>query len=268
MLSPLVLLALATSICFSGCAEEKVEATPAPVQLAQNEAAPQTEEPTPAAEEAPIVEVTSGAATLDTEEARMGYTLGLQMGQQLRELGALDYAALALGVQDAVEDNDPKVTEEQMMQAMQKLQEKMMAAQMAEQAELSERGDALATMSAEILAANKENGEISVTESGLQYQVIEEGTGATPAASDSVTVHYTGTFADGEVFDSSVERGEPTTFNVGGVIPGWTEALQLMKEGAKYKLWIPGDLAYGPQGRPGIPPNAMLNFEVELISIN
>lgn len=206
--------------------------------------------------------------TLDGDEAVMGYTLGLQMGQQLQGLGTIDYGALALGVQDAVEDNEPKVSEDQMMQAFEQLQQKMMAAQMAAQAEASERGEALSALSDKILADNKEKDGITVTESGLQYQVIEAGTGATPTVSDSVTVHYTGTFADGEVFDSSVERGQPATFNVGGVIPGWTEALQLMKEGAKYKLWIPGDIAYGPQGRGGIPPNAMLIFEVELIAVN
>ena len=224
----------------------------APVAIAQDE---------PAEEAAP-------APALEGDDAIAAYTLGIQMGQQLADLGALDYDALALGVKDAVEGNDPKVTQEQMMQAMQMLQQKMMAAQQAAQAEVAAKGDKLRELSDKILEENKQKDDIHVTESGLQYKVIEEGTGASPTENDSVTVHYTGTFADGEVFDSSVERGQPATFNVGGVIPGWTEALQIMKVGAKYKLWIPGDLAYGPNGRGDIPPDAMLIFDVELIAIN
>ncbi|REJ84922.1 MAG: peptidylprolyl isomerase [Bacteroidetes bacterium] len=108
----------------------------------------------------------------------------------------------------------------------------------------------------------------TVTASGLKYIVVQEGTGASPAATSNVTVHYTGMFMDGKIFDSSVQRGQPATFGLNQVIKGWTEGLQLMKEGGKTKFLIPPDLAYGPMGRPGIPPNSTLIFEVELIKVN
>ncbi len=119
------------------------------------------------------------------------------------------------------------------------------------------------------LKKNKEKSGIKVTDSGLQYKVLLEGTGKSPGATDRVTVHYEGTLIDGTKFDSSYDRGEPIDFGLNQVIRGWTEGLQLMKEGAKYKLFIPSDLAYGPQGSPGaIPPNAALIFTVELIRVN
>ena len=118
------------------------------------------------------------------------------------------------------------------------------------------------------LAENAKREEVTTTASGLQYEVLLEGEGDSPKATDEVTVHYHGTLIDGSVFDSSVERGQPATFPVNGVIPGWIEALQLMKPGAKYKLFIPSDLAYGERGAGQmIGPNSTLIFEVELISI-
>jgi FKBP-type peptidyl-prolyl cis-trans isomerase FklB len=117
------------------------------------------------------------------------------------------------------------------------------------------------------LAENKKKSGIKALPSGLQYKVITEGKGKSPKATETVTVHYRGTLIDGTEFDSSYKRGQPATFPVGGVIKGWTEALQLMKEGAKWQLVIPSDLAYGESGRQGIPPNAVLVFEVELVSI-
>jgi FKBP-type peptidyl-prolyl cis-trans isomerase FklB len=117
------------------------------------------------------------------------------------------------------------------------------------------------------LAENKTKPGIQSTPSGLQYQIIKEGTGAKPSATDQVKVHYHGTLIDGKVFDSSVQRGEPATFPVNGVIQGWVEALQLMPTGSKWKLFIPSNLAYGPQGTGGIPPNSVLIFEVELLEI-
>jgi FKBP-type peptidyl-prolyl cis-trans isomerase len=118
------------------------------------------------------------------------------------------------------------------------------------------------------LAENAKKEGVKSTPSGLQYKVLTEGDGAMPAATDTVKVHYTGTFIDGKKFDSSVDRGEPATFGVDQVIPGWTEALQLMKVGSKWQLAIPSDLAYGPQGRGAqMPPNSVLLFDVELIEI-
>jgi FKBP-type peptidyl-prolyl cis-trans isomerase len=120
----------------------------------------------------------------------------------------------------------------------------------------------------QFLEENKKNADVRETASGLQYVVEKEGEGASPAATDEVTVHYTGRLLDGTVFDSSVNRGEPATFPLNRVIPGWTEGVQLMKEGAKYTFFIPSDLAYGPQGIPGaIPPHSTLVFEVELIKV-
>jgi FKBP-type peptidyl-prolyl cis-trans isomerase len=117
------------------------------------------------------------------------------------------------------------------------------------------------------LAANKTKPGVKTTASGLQYQSMTEGKGAKPAATDTVKVHYVGTLLDGSKFDSSIDRGEPAQFPLNGVIAGWTEGLQLMPVGSKYKFWIPGNLAYGDRGRPGIEPNAMLTFEVELLEI-
>ena len=118
------------------------------------------------------------------------------------------------------------------------------------------------------LEENKKNEGVKVTASGLQYVVEKEGEGAQPTATDEVTVHYTGKLLNGQVFDSSVQRGEPATFPLNRVIPGWTEGVQLMKEGAKYTFFIPSDLAYGPQGIPNaIPPQSTLIFEVELIKV-
>ena len=117
------------------------------------------------------------------------------------------------------------------------------------------------------LGENKTKEGVKTAGSGLQYKVLKEGAGAQPKSSDSVTVNYRGTLLDGTEFDSSYKRGEPATFPVGGVIKGWTEALQLMKVGSKFQLFIPANLAYGEQGRPGIPPNSVLIFEVELMDV-
>jgi len=120
---------------------------------------------------------------------------------------------------------------------------------------------------AKFMADNAQRSEITTTESGLQYEVLKSGNGNTPIDTDRVTVHYTGTLLDGTVFDSSVDRGKPETFGVRQVIRGWTEALMMMKEGDKYKVYIPSDIAYGDQGRPSIPPGATLIFEMELLEI-
>jgi FKBP-type peptidyl-prolyl cis-trans isomerase FklB len=120
----------------------------------------------------------------------------------------------------------------------------------------------------QFLAENAKKDGIVVLESGLQYEILTEGTGAQPTAASTVRTHYHGTFTDGRVFDSSVERGEPAEFPVGGVIAGWTEALQLMQEGSKWRLYVPSNLAYGEQGSQGaIPPHSALVFEVELIAV-
>jgi FKBP-type peptidyl-prolyl cis-trans isomerase FkpA len=142
---------------------------------------------------------------------------------------------------------------------------KLQASQQAKQKEAAEKNKAEGE---KFLADNAKKPGVKVTASGLQYQVIKEGTGAKPAATDQVSVHYTGTLIDGTKFDSSYDRNEPAKFALNGVIPGWGEALQLMKVGSKYKLFIPSNLAYGDRGTPGpIGPNAALIFDVELLEI-
>ena len=123
------------------------------------------------------------------------------------------------------------------------------------------------TLGREFMEQNAKNDSVTQTTSGLQYMVLKEGTGAKPSAEDTVTVHYTGKLLDGTVFDSSVERGEPATFAVGQVIPGWVEGLQLMREGAAYRLFIPSNLAYGPHGTGPIQPNSTLIFDVQLLKV-
>ncbi|MEK9543204.1 MAG: FKBP-type peptidyl-prolyl cis-trans isomerase, partial [Luminiphilus sp.] len=177
----------------------------------------------------------------------------------------MDVDAYALGMKDAFEGAEPRLTEEEITAEMMAFQERMQAEREAEQ-ELLSAGNAEA--GAAFLAENAQREGVVVTDSGLQYEVIEAGTGASPGTDDQVEVHYRGTLIDGTVFDSSYDRGETVTFGVTQVIAGWTEALQLMQEGAKYKLYIPSDLAYGAGGAGQlIGPNSTLVFEVELIDV-
>jgi FKBP-type peptidyl-prolyl cis-trans isomerase len=139
--------------------------------------------------------------------------------------------------------------------------------QMEQVIERREQAPANLQQAQQFLEQNRQEPDVHVTDSGLQYQVIEEGEGESPDASDTVKVHYRGTLLDGTEFDSSYARGQPATFAVNQVVPGWTEALQEMKVGGTWKLWIPPDLGYGAQGRGPVPPNALMVFEVELIDI-
>ena len=183
-------------------------------------------------------------------------------GSGINELNVQDFANGVAAVYDGVQ---PEMTYEEAKQTVQefftKMQEEM-------EAEAAKAGEANKQIGEAFLSENAKREGIKVTESGLQYEVLTEGNGATPAASDKVEVHYTGTLIDGTVFDSSVERGVPAMFGVTQVIPGWVEALQLMKEGDKWRLYIPSDLAYGSQGAGGIiGPNSTLIFEVELLRV-
>lgn len=198
---------------------------------------------------------------LDTDQKRASYAIGQQLGKNFKDNNVdFDADVLLMALKDVKESKTSKMTQEEMGKAMQKLQE-MAQAKQGEVAETNKKkGD-------EYLEKNKAATGVKVTASGLQYVVEKEGTGKSPAETDEVKVHYTGTLVDGTKFDSSVDRGQPAEFPVNGVIKGWTEALQLMKEGSKYKLTIPADLAYGPMGRPGIPPNSVLLFDVELIEV-
>jgi len=203
---------------------------------------------------------------LKTFKDKLSYSLGVDMGSYLNGIGEeLDYEKLQLGLKDGFEGNQALLTPEEMESVQKEFAAKMKAEQEAQLKALQEKnktdGDAY-------LAANKAKTGVIVTESGLQYEVLKEGSGAVPTAEDTVTVHYKGTMIDGKVFDDSNARGEAATFGVTQVIPGWSEVLQLMKEGASYRVVIPPSLAYGEQGVPPmIEPNSVLVFEVDLISV-
>lgn len=197
---------------------------------------------------------------LDTDEKKASYAIGQQIGGNLKQQNIdFDADALAAALTDAAAGKN-EMSKDEMQAAMMKLQEMAMKKQ-------QEQAEGNAKAGKDYLEKNKTAAGVKTTASGLQYIVEKEGTGATPKKDDVVKVHYKGTLTNGEQFDSSIERGQPAEFPVGGVIPGWTEALQLMKVGGKAKLFIPPELAYGPSGRPGIPPNSVLLFDVELIEI-
>lgn len=197
---------------------------------------------------------------LKSDKGQASYAIGQQIGKNLKAQNIeIDPKTLAASLADATAGKS-EMTDEQIQKAMMKLQEMAMKKQQ-EAAENNKK------KAAEFLEKNKTAAGVKVTATGLQYSVITEGTGSTPTKEDTVKCHYTGTLIDGTKFDSSVDRGQPAEFPVAGVIPGWTEALQMMKVGSKYKLFIPPELAYGPAGRPGIPPNSALIFEVELLEI-
>lgn len=203
---------------------------------------------------------------LDTLMDKVSYSIGLNIGKDFKAQDIeVDPDLLARGIKDALSDAEPLLTDAEIEEAIGAFQQERMAEAEAMAKELGEKnrkeGDAF-------LQENAKKEGIVTLPSGLQYQVIEEGSGKSPEPGDQVTVHYRGTLVDGTVFDSSYDRGEPVTFPVEGVIPGWTEALQLMKEGAKWKLFIPPSLGYGEQGAgQAIGPNATLIFDVELIAV-
>ncbi|MFQ5355670.1 MAG: FKBP-type peptidyl-prolyl cis-trans isomerase [Desulfobacterales bacterium] len=192
----------------------------------------------------------------------IGYNIGNNLKQQKVEVKA---DVLAKGINDALAGNDQMMTQEEMQETMKQFQNEQMAKMQKEREEASGKNKAEGET---FLAENKSKEGVVTLESGLQYKVVEAGKGNIPAADDTVVVHYKGTLLDGTEFDSSYKRGQPATFPVKGVIPAWTEALQLMKEGAKWQLFIPSNLAYGERGAGGIiGPNATLLFDVELIEI-
>jgi FKBP-type peptidyl-prolyl cis-trans isomerase FklB len=201
-----------------------------------------------------------------SEEEKSSYAVGMNIGKGLKQQAAsLDIDAILAGLRDGFGDGDARLSEQEMQATLGALQQRLQAAEQARMQAAA--GENLAASQA-FLEQNKQREGVQTTASGLQYEVIEAGDGAMPTVADTVTVHYRGTLPDGTVFDSSYDRGEPVTFPIGGVIPGWQEALQLMKVGSKYKLAIPPDLAYGANGAgPVIGPNQALIFDVELLGI-
>ena len=198
---------------------------------------------------------------------RFSYALGISMGYNFRASGIdkIDVQDFADAVAAVFYGQATKMTAEE---AKVEVNKYFTALQQKQQEEAAKMADINKAAGEQFLAENGKRVEVKTTPSGLQYEVVKEGNGPKPAKGDVVTVHYTGTLIDGTVFDSSVERGEPATFGVNQVIPGWTEALQLMSEGSKWKLFIPSALAYGPNGAGGvIGPNQTLIFDVELIKV-
>ncbi len=198
---------------------------------------------------------------------RISYALGLSMGNNFRSSGIekINVKDFADGVAAVFSGETPKMSYDEAKAEIKKFFTEMEERQ---RASAEEMGKVNAAAGEAFLGENKKRAEVKTTSSGLQYEVLAEGTGVRPKSSDRVMVHYTGKLIDGTVFDSSVERGEPATFGVTQVIPGWVEALQLMKEGDKWRLFIPSNLAYGPNGAGGaIGPNSTLIFDVELIKV-
>jgi FKBP-type peptidyl-prolyl cis-trans isomerase len=206
------------------------------------------------------------AALARPVEERASYVIGYNLGRQLKQNDIKASTDLIIqGLRDGLSGAKGMLTDAEMQSTMQEFQKAVMAQQEAKQ---KAEGEKNKTEGEAFLAKNKARKEVKTTASGLQYEVLKEGTGPNPKATDTVTVNYKGTLMDGKTFDSSYDRGQPATFVLNQVIPGWTEGVQLMKVGAKYKFYIPAALGYGDKGAGNvIGPNAPLVFEVELISI-
>ncbi len=199
---------------------------------------------------------------LTTDKEKLSYALGVQIGQDFKQRKFdINTDTFVVAIKDMLADKKPQLSKAEITAVFQKLQKAQMEMQQAASGENSKKGKAF-------LAKNKNEKGIITLDSGVQYRIITEGKGKRPSASNSVVAHYTGTLINGTVFDSSVERGEPATFPVNGVIKGWQEVLQLMKTGAKWKVFIPPELAYGERGAGAdIGPNETLIFEIELLEI-
>jgi len=202
------------------------------------------------------------AVELKTTEQKVSYVFGLQIGQQMAQEGVeLDVAAFSEAISDVLNKKMPQLDQNEIQAALNAYQQERQAKTQAAAAGNQKEGD-------EFLATNKTKPGVKVTPSGLQYKIVTPGTGKHPAATSTVVVNYRGTLINGTEFDSSYKRGTPATFPVNQVIQGWQEGIPLMKEGAKWELYIPSDLAYGPAGTPsGIGPNSTLIFEVELLEV-
>ena len=208
----------------------------------------------------------TSSVKLATDDAKAAYSIGYMTAKSMSaQVPALDTKSYAAGFKDAYAKKAPAIKEADMKTVLMAFEAKVR-----KEAEDKQKKDAAeaVTKGATYLAENAKKAGVTTTASGLQYQVIKEGTGAKPVATDTVKVHYEGKLVDGTVFDSSIKRGEPVSFPLNQVIAGWTEGVQLMTVGSKYKFVIPANLAYGEQGGGPIPANSVLTFEVELLEIN
>ncbi|QJW92423.1 FKBP-type peptidyl-prolyl cis-trans isomerase [Spirosoma taeanense] len=227
---------------------------------------PAAKKPVTGAKPAATAKSTAGA-TLTSSLDSISYSIGLYMAQNLKQQGMTDLNStlLSRGIEDALKGGKTQLSQEQAGQILNAYAQKQYAIHNAENLKASAENKKIGEA---FLAENKTKSGVTTTASGLQYSIEKEGTGAKPTATDRVKVHYTGRLLDGKVFDSSVERGQPAEFGVGEVIRGWTEALQLMPVGSKWKLYIPAELAYGDRGAGAeIKPGSTLVFDVELLDI-
>lgn len=199
---------------------------------------------------------------LTTDETRVSYGIGRQLGDQLRDNPppGVSLDAVIAGIRDAFSGAASQVSPEDLNASFAVIRERM-------QAEAQQKAEAAAGAGKAFLAENAQRKGVTTLASGLQYEVLTAGDGAKPGLEDQVRTHYHGTLIDGSVFDSSYQRGQPAEFPVGGVIAGWTEALQLMGVGSKWRLYVPSELAYGAQGVGSIPPHSVLVFDVELLAV-
>ena len=234
------------------------------VLLAAEESDSSTAKPADRAAAARASSIPTLVQALSTQRGQLSYSLGLTVGANLRgttgQYADIDPIMVAAGVRDAMSGNQPLLNGQQAQTALIALQKLVIANR-------NKVGEVNLRQAKVFLTDNTKQDGVKSTSSGLQYKIMRPGKGRSPVYSDKVSVHYTGTLLDGTVFDSSYQRGQPMLFTVGGVIRGWTEALQLMKVGGKWQLFIPPDLAYGANGSGSIPPNSALKFEVELLEI-
>jgi FKBP-type peptidyl-prolyl cis-trans isomerase FklB len=263
----LAVAALSVGIILSSSAQaQQTPAASSPATPAAK-ATPATPAKTSPATTAKPAAKPAAAAPLTTDKEKDSYAVGLNMGRGLkRQPVDLDTASLLRGLKDSLDSNKALLTDDEVDAALKQLQSQV---QKQQDAELAKIGEANMKEGEAFLAANKAKDGVVTLPSGLQYKIVTAGTGAQPTAKDTVVCNYRGTSIDGTEFDSSYKRGQPATFAVGGVIKGWTEALQLMTVGSKWQLFVPPDLGYGQRGTPNGPigPNQTLVFDVELISI-
>jgi FKBP-type peptidyl-prolyl cis-trans isomerase FklB len=246
--------------------------TPSTQPASTQAAAPAKTAQTPAAKKPATAAKLATTLTLKTQKDKASYAVGMNYGTMLHSRGVpVDPALVARGLRDAMMGGKTLLTEQEAQAVLTELQNQVRAQQQAkmqvQQAKAHEAAAPNLKAGEEFLAANKTKEGVVTLTSGLQYKILTAGTGPKPATTDKVTCNYRGTLIDGTEFDSSTKEGGPITFAVNGVIPGWTEALQLMPVGSKWQLFIPSNLAYGDAGRPGIAPGSTLLFDVELLSI-
>lgn len=208
----------------------------------------------------------TGGTSLDTDTDKLSYSIGVDLGKNFKKQSIeINPQAMANGMQDAMSSKDLKLTEQQMKEVLDKFQKELLARR---NTEFNKKASENKAKGEAFLEENKQKEGVVTLPSGLQYKVIKQGSGDKPSKSDTVTVEYTGRLIDGKVFDSSEKIGKPATFKVSQVIPGWTEALQLMPAGSEWEVYIPSGLAYGPRSVGGpIGPNETLIFKIHLLSV-